>query len=191
MKRFLLAAACLGALAGASTAANPIVLMKTSMGDLKVELFQDKAPITAKNFLDYVDAKFYDGTIFHRVIGKPHSEKDFMIQGGGFEAGMVEKKTREPIKNEAGNGLSNERGTLAMARTNDPDSATAQFFVNVADNKFLDRRQGSAGYAVFAKVIDGMDVVDKIKMVEVGRKGPHGDVPVKDVVILSIRRVDK
>jgi cyclophilin family peptidyl-prolyl cis-trans isomerase len=191
MKRFLLAAACLGTLAGASTAANPIVLMKTSMGDVKIELFQDKAPITAKNFLDYVDAKHYDGTLFHRVIGKPHGERDFMIQGGGFEPGMVEKKTREPIKNEAGNGLSNERGTLAMARTSDPDSATAQFFINVGDNKFLDRRQGSAGYAVFGKVIDGMDVVDKIKMVEVGKKGPHGDVPLKDVVILSVRRVEK
>jgi cyclophilin family peptidyl-prolyl cis-trans isomerase len=133
-----------------------------------------------KNFLQYVDDKFYDGTVFHRVI------PDFMIQGGGFEAGMREKRTREPIVNEGGNGVSNTRGTLAMARTNVPDSATAQFFINVKDNLFLDRARAAdkVGYAVFGKVIDGMDVVDEIRRVETGQR----DVPTQDVVIRSIRR---
>src|SRR5438309_460216 len=121
--------------AGAVQAANPVVVLETSKGDIKVELFEDKAPVTVKNFLDYVDAKFYDGTIFHRVI------PTFMLQGGGFEPGMREKKTRPSIKNESDNGLSNDRGTLAMARTPDPQSATAQFFINVRDNKFLDKAQ--------------------------------------------------
>ena len=197
MKRFLLAAACLGTLAGASTAANPIVLMKTSMGDVKIELFQDKAPITAKNFLDYVDAKHYDGTLFHRVIGKPHGERDFMIQGGGFEPGLKEKKTGEAIKNEASPEVPNKRGTIAMARTPDPDSATAQFFINVADNDFLNRSADykdtkdpkKAGYAVFGKVVDkaSMDVVEKIKAVEVKDTDEHERVPTVDVVIKSIR----
>jgi cyclophilin family peptidyl-prolyl cis-trans isomerase len=166
---------------------NPVVVMDTSMGKIKIELFQDKAPMTVKNFLQYVDDKFYDGLVFHRVI------PTFMIQGGGFRPGMLEKATRGPIKNEAGNAVSNARGTIAMARTNQPDSATAQFFINVKDNTFLDRASSAdgVGYAVFGKVIEGMDAVDKIKQVETGQRGPHGDVPVKDIIILSVRRADK
>jgi cyclophilin family peptidyl-prolyl cis-trans isomerase len=161
---------------------NPVVIMDTSHGKIVIELFEDKAPVTVKNFLSYVDDKHYDGTIFHRVI------PTFMIQGGGMEPGLKEKRTKAPIANEAGNGVANERGTLAMARTNDPDSATAQFFINVKDNPFLNRSAQSAGYAVFGKVVDGMDVVDKIKQVDTGRQGMHDDVPVKDVVIRSVRR---
>ena len=168
-------------------AKNPVIVIETSMGTIKAELFEDKSPISAKNFLDYVKEKHYDGTIFHRVMGKEHSGNDFMIQGGGFEPGMKEKKTNSPIKNEAANGVSNTRGTLAMARTGVVDSATSQFFINVADNKFLDHvSQDNYGYAVFGKVIEGMDVVDKIKAVEVDNKGPHGNVPVEDVVIKSV-----
>ena len=165
---------------------NPVVLMKTSMGDIKIELNEKKAPITVKNFLEYVDAKFYDGVVFHRVI------PDFMIQGGGFTPGMKEKQTRAPIKNEAGNGLTNERGTLAMARTSVPDSASAQFFINLKTNAFLDRANAKdkVGYAVFGKVIAGMDVVDKIAQVETGNRGGHDDVPLKDVLIKSVRRVE-
>jgi cyclophilin family peptidyl-prolyl cis-trans isomerase len=173
----------------AQNAANPVVVIDTSKGQVKVELYPDKAPLTVKNFLDYVDAKHYDGTIFHRVIGKENSGKDFMIQGGGFDADMKEKPTKGGVKNEAGNGLSNARGTLAMARTPDPDSATAQFFVNVADNKFLDRGQADpSGYTVFGRVIEGMDVVDQIKAVKTGRKGRFDDVPLDTVTIKSIRR---
>ena len=166
---------------------NPVVVMDTSMGKIKIELFQDKAPVTVKNFLQYVEDKFYDGTVFHRVI------PDFMIQGGGLAPGLKEKPTRDPIKNESSNGLSNERGTLAMARTNNPHSATAQFFINVKDNTFLDRAKSrdGAGYAVFGKVIEGMDVVDKIRQVETGTRGGHESVPVQDVVIRSVRRADK
>jgi cyclophilin family peptidyl-prolyl cis-trans isomerase len=164
---------------------NPVVVIKTSMGDIVAELYQDKAPITVKNFLDYVDSKHYDGTIFHRVI------PDFMIQGGGFAPGMVKEKTTfPPIRNEASNGLLNLRGTLAMARTNDPDSATAQFFINVEDNKGLDRTKSKAGYAVFGKVIDGMDVVDRIRVVPTEKVDVHENVPVKDVMIISVRRVE-
>src|SRR5262245_23448640 len=161
--------------------------METSMGPIKIELFADKAPGTVKNFLDYVDAKFYDGTIFHRVIS------NFMIQGGGFEPGMTQKKTREPIKNESANGLSNVTGTLAMARTPDPNSATAQFFINVKDNKFLDKAeaQDGVGYCVFGKVIEGIEVVNKMKEVQTGTKAGHKDVPLQDVVIKSVRRADK
>ena len=162
-------------------AANPVVVMETSMGTVKIELLEDKAPVTVKNFLAYVQDKHYDGTVFHRVI------ETFMIQGGGFEPGMKQKKTKDPIKNEASNGVSNARGTLAMARTSDPDSATAQFFINVVDNKFLDKNDTSAGYAVFGKVVEGMDVVDKIKAVKTGTKAGHKDVPNEDVVIKSIR----
>ena len=169
------------------------VVMETSLGTITIELYPEKAPITVKNFLSYVDDKFYDGTIFHRVMGKENTgnKEDFMIQGGGFEPEFKQKKTKDPIKNEAGNGLSNKRGTVAMARTNDPDSATAQFFINVKDNDFLDKSARSAGYAVFGKVIEGQDVVDKIKDVETGSKGGFKDVPVQDVVIKSIRRADK
>jgi cyclophilin family peptidyl-prolyl cis-trans isomerase len=160
---------------------NPVVVMDTSHGKIVVELFADKAPITVKNFLGYVDEKHYDGTIFHRVIA------DFMIQGGGMEPGLKEKRTRAGIKNEA--GIANERGTLAMARTNDPDSATAQFFINVKDNPFLNRGDAKKpGYAVFGRVIDGLDVVDKIRRVETTSRGAHDDVPKEDVIIRSVRR---
>lgn len=188
MKRILLLILAAGVFgASPAQAANPVVIVDTSMGTIKIELFADKAPGSVKNFLGYVDEKFYDGTIFHRVI------PTFMIQGGGFLPGMKQKETKAPIKNESGNGLSNERGTVAMARTPDPDSATAQFYINVNNNKGLDKAnaQDGVGYCVFGKVIDGMDVVEKIKAVETARKGNHGDVPVKDVVIKSVRRADK
>ena len=181
MHRFL-PAALLAALLGATTMSaqdkekNPVVIMDTSHGKIAIELFADKAPITVKNFLQYTDDKHYDGTIFHRVMA------DFMIQGGGFEPGLKQKRTRAPIKNES--GISNERGTIAMARTKDPDSATAQFFINVKDNTRLDKLR----YAVFGKVIDGMDVVDKIRQVETADRGDHEAVPVQDVVIRSVRR---
>jgi peptidyl-prolyl cis-trans isomerase B (cyclophilin B) len=186
MRRFLLLAVAgvfVSAMSGQTAAAkNPIVVMKTSMGTIKIELDEDKAPGTVKNFLSYADDKFYDGTIFHRVIS------DFMIQGGGFQPGMKKKETKAPIKNEAPNGLSNVRGTIAMARLRDPDSATAQFYINVEDNsKKLDDQR----YCVFGKVIEGMDVVDKIKAVKTDRKGVYGDVPVKDVIIESVRRAEK
>jgi cyclophilin family peptidyl-prolyl cis-trans isomerase len=191
MKRIMLTTLFLGAfgLAGAwGTAQNKrvVVVIDTSMGKIKAELFADEAPITVKNFLQYADDKHYDGTIFHRVIS------DFMIQGGGMEPALKERKTRAPIKNEAGNNLSNKRGTLAMARTGDPDSATSQFFINVKDNDFLDRAKArdKVGYAVFGRVIEGMQVVDAIKNVETQTVGEHQKVPVKDVVIKSIRRVD-
>src|SRR5438093_2760892 len=160
--------------------------MDTSLGSLKIELFPDKAPHTVKNFLAYVDDKFFDGTIFHRVI------RDFMIQGGGFEPGMKQKRTRATIKNESTNGLSNVRGTLAMARTSDPDSATAQFFINVKDNDFLDRANSRdrVGYCVFGRVTAGLDVVDKIRAVATATRAGHQDVPAQDVVILSARRAD-
>ncbi len=164
---------------------NPLVIMETSMGPIKIELYSEKAPVTVKNFIDYVEAKHYDGVIFHRVI------PNFMIQGGGFEPGMKERKTKPPIVNEAKNGLENKRGTLAMARTPEPNSASSQFFINVADNALLDksRSRDGVGYCVFGKVIDGMDVVDKIKAVKTGRVGPHGDVPEEDVLIKSAKVV--
>jgi len=163
--------------------ANPKVDLVTNHGTIQVELFLDKAPLSTKNFLEYVNAKFYDGTIFHRVI------KTFMIQGGGFTEKLQKKKTRGSIKNEATNGLKNKRGTLAMARTGDPHSATAQFFINTVDNAFLDH-PGSRGwgYAVFGKVVKGMDVVDKIRAARTGPKGPFGkDCPQTAVVIKSAR----
>lgn len=166
-------------------AANPKVTIKTNKGDIEVELFQDKAPITVKNFLSYVDKGHYKKTIFHRVIN------NFMIQGGGMTADMNEKPTSAPIKNEAANGLKNEVGTLAMARTGIVDSATSQFFINVVDNPFLDHRDTSDagfGYAVFGKVTAGMPVVNTIKMVKTGNRGPHQDVPVDPVVILDITK---
>jgi cyclophilin family peptidyl-prolyl cis-trans isomerase len=164
---------------------NPVVKMDTSEGKIKIELFEDKAPITVKNFLKYVDDKHYDGTIFHRVIS------DFMIQGGGMEPGLKEKKTHAPIKNESSNGVANKRGTLAMARTGVPDSATSQFFINVKDNPFLDKANArdKVGYAVFGRVLEGLDVVDRIRRVETADRGGHESVPVKDVVIRSVRRV--
>lgn len=161
---------------------GPVVLMSTSMGDIKIELYDKEAPETVKNFLSYVNDKFYDGTIFHRVI------PGFMIQGGGFTATMEQKPTKPPIKNEAGNGLKNTTGTIAMARTSVPDSATSQFFINVKDNDFLnrDKAQDGVGYAVFGKVIEGMDVVRKIEQVPTGRRGMHADVPLEPVVIKSV-----
>ena len=192
-----LAAACLLTLgvtaAMAQNAANPVVVIDTNHGAVKVELYPDKAPLTVKNFLDYVDAKHYDGTIFHRVIGRENSrdKKDFMIQGGGFDAAMKEKTTKGGVKNEAGNGLSNTRGTIAMARTSDPDSATAQFYINVGDNTFLDRGQADdAGYTVFGRVVEGMDVVDRIKAVPTGVKNGMQNVPNEPVSIKSVRRTD-
>jgi cyclophilin family peptidyl-prolyl cis-trans isomerase len=192
-----LAAACLLTLgvtaAMAQNAANPVVVIDTNHGAVKVELYPDKAPLTVKNFLDYVDAKHYDGTIFHRVIGRENSrdKKDFMIQGGGFDANMKERATKGKVKNEAGNGLSNTRGTIAMARTSDPDSATAQFYINVGDNTFLDRGQADdAGYTVFGRVVEGMDVVDRIKAVPTGVKNGMQNVPNEPVSIKSVRRTD-
>jgi cyclophilin family peptidyl-prolyl cis-trans isomerase len=163
-------------------AANPVVVIETSYGTIKAELFEDKSPISVKNFLQYTDDKHYDGTIFHRVMD------GFMIQGGGFEPGMREKKTRDPIKNESANGVMNARGTLAMARLPGPDTATAQFFINLVDNRFLNPSGANAGYAVFGKVIEGMEVVDKIAKVRTGNKGGHEAVPVDDIVIKSVRR---
>ncbi len=160
-----------------------MVLLSTSVGDIKVELYEDKAPETVKNFLGYVSDKFYDGTIFHRVI------PDFMIQGGGFDKDMHQKPTKAPVKNEAGNGVKNDTGTIAMARTNVVDSATAQFFINVKDNASLNHRdetQAGFGYAVFGKVGDGMDVVHKIEHVATTTKGMNQNVPMEPVVIKSI-----
>lgn len=186
MKRSFLLALAAGMLGAAESVAqdkNPIVIMETSMGTIKIELDQAKAPVTTKNFIDYVEAKHYDGLVFHRVIPK------FMIQGGGFEPGMKERKTRAPIKNESSNGLANLRGTIAMARTSDPNSATAQFFINHKDNDFLDKAksQDGVGYCVFGKVIEGIDVVDKIAGVRTGTKAGHRDVPMEDVTIKSAR----
>jgi peptidyl-prolyl cis-trans isomerase A (cyclophilin A) len=159
-----------------------MIVISTSLGDITVELDTAKAPISVKNFLAYVDAGHYDGTIFHRVI------PDFMVQCGGFTPDMVQKKTNAPIKNEANNGLSNEPYTLAMARTSDVDSATSQFFINLADNVFLDHGKRDFGYAVFGKVVKGTEVVDKIGAVKTGRTGGHQDVPLTPVVINSIRQ---
>lgn len=170
-----------------SAKGNPMVLIKTGMGDIKVELNPEKAPITVKNFLEYVDAGFYNDTIFHRII------QTFMVQGGGFTEDMQQKPVRAPIKNEADNGLKNERGTIAMARTFVVDSATAQFFINVVDNAFLDHKDKTDqgfGYCVFAKITEGLDTVDKIKAVKTGRKGGHGDVPIDVVKMIEVKRID-
>ncbi|MDY6891360.1 MAG: peptidylprolyl isomerase [Pseudomonadota bacterium] len=160
-----------------------MIILHTNLGDITLELDHDKAPESAANFEQYVREGFYDGTLFHRVID------GFMIQGGGFEPGMIPKETREPIKNEADNGLSNQTGTIAMARTMDPHSASAQFFINVADNTFLDHTAKTTegwGYAVFGKVVEGMEVVKKIKAVSTTLRAGHQDVPVEDVVIESV-----
>jgi len=163
---------------------NPMVLVKTSMGSFKIELFPKEAPVTVANFLSYVDKKFYDGTTFHRVI------PGFVIQGGGFDKSMVQKQTQPPIKNEAKNGLKNLRGTLSMARTNDVNSATSQFFVNLKNNANLDHASDAQyGYAVFAKVVQGFDVVEKIAAVKRTNKGQYQDVPEKPVIIESITRI--
>ncbi|MDO4682682.1 MAG: peptidylprolyl isomerase [Lautropia sp.] len=163
---------------------QPQVLMKTSLGDLVIELYPEKAPKTVENFLKYVDDSFYANTIFHRVIG------NFMIQGGGFDPSMQQKKTRDPIPLESRNGLKNDVGYIAMARTMVPDSATAQFFINTVNNNSLNYPSPDGhGYAVFGKVIKGMDTVEKIAKVPTGRHGPHGDVPKEAVIIESVTRV--
>jgi peptidyl-prolyl cis-trans isomerase A (cyclophilin A) len=165
------------------TAANPQVTLTTSQGNITVELYPDKAPVTVKNFLDYVTAGFYDNTIFHRVI------PNFMVQCGGFASGMRQKSTKAPITNESANGLGNDRGTLAMARTNDPNSASSQFFINLVNNDFLNKAKArdGVGYCVFGKVVNGLDVVDKIAKVATGNRGSFENVPVTDVVLQSAR----
>lgn len=162
-------------------AANSIVEMKTSLGLIEIELFNDKAPITVENFNHYIKDGFYSNTIFHRVI------PGFMIQGGGMTSDLTEKQTRPSIRNESSNGLLNERGSLAMARTNEPNSASSQFFINLDDNQFLNRTDRNAGYAVFGKVIKGMDVVDKIAKVPTANKNFHQDVPVEPVEIIDVK----
>lgn len=171
----------------AESTENPVLLMKTSEGNIKIELFKKEAPISTENFLKYTKDGFYEGTIFHRVID------GFMIQCGGFNEKMEEKDTDRPIRNEAGNGLKNEKYTLAMARTSDPNSATSQFFINTVDNDFLNRAssQDGVGYAVFGKVIEGTEVVDKIGKMKTGRKSGMSDVPVQPIVIESVEVVEK
>ncbi|MDO4706581.1 MAG: peptidylprolyl isomerase [Comamonadaceae bacterium] len=176
-------ASAASASAAAKAAAQPRVKLSTSLGDIVVELAPQKAPKTVDNFLQYVQDKHYDGTVFHRVID------GFMIQGGGFTAEMVQKPTRAPVVLEADNGLKNLRGSIAMARTSVPNSATSQFFINVKDNAPLDARPGNPGYAVFGQVVEGMDVVDKIKAVATGNKGMHQNVPVEPVTILSAEKL--
>ncbi len=163
-------------------------VFETNYGSFTVELDFANAPISSKNFQNYADSGFYDGTIFHRVIN------DFMIQGGGFEPGLTQKSTEESIENEANNGLSNEIGTLAMARTADPHSASSQFFINVSDNFFLDHKDTSSqgwGYAVFGKVVEGMDTINKIKACKTGSQLGHQDVPEEDVLISSVKRIEE
>ncbi len=168
--------------AGSDSRSSNMVKFSTSLGDILIEMLPDEAPLSVDNFLEYVNSGFFDGTIFHRVI------PGFVIQGGGMEPGMQQKPTRDPIKNEADNGLRNLIATLSMARTNDPDSATSQFFINLKNNDFLDHRNKTPsgwGYAVFARVIEGMDVVEKIAAVRTATVGPHGDVPEEDVVLIK------
>jgi len=163
---------------------NPVVILSTSVGDIRIQLDAEKAPVTTGNFLEYVNDGYYDGLVFHRVI------PGFMIQGGGFDPQMQQKETRPPIKNEAANGLQNKTGSIAMARTNVVDSATAQFFINLKDNEFLNHRSPSPdgfGYAVFGQVTEGMEIVRFIEKVKTGNRGFHQDVPVEPVVINSVR----
>jgi cyclophilin family peptidyl-prolyl cis-trans isomerase len=162
-----------------------MIRFETTLGTFTVDLFDADAPITTQNFLEYVDSGHFNDTVFHRVI------PGFVIQGGGMTAEMRQKQTRDPIRNEAGNGVKNRRGTLSMARTNDPHSATSQFFINLVDNVSLDQGRGNAGYAVFGCVVDGLDVVDRIAQVRTGRRAGHDDVPVEPVVVKSVTRVDK
>ena len=183
MKKLFIATSLI--LASGSLFANTLVDMKTSMGTIEIELYDDQAPISAKNFENYVKSNFYSGTIFHRVI------PGFMIQGGGMDVNMIEKTTKAPIVNEASNGLKNNRGTLAMARTSDPNSATSQFFINVADNNFLNRSAMDAGYAVFGKVTKGMDIVDKIVKVPTVNYGMHQNVPKQPIKIISVQIKNK
>jgi peptidyl-prolyl cis-trans isomerase A (cyclophilin A) len=160
-----------------------MIRFETTLGDFTVEFYEKEAPLSVANFLRYVDDGFFDSTIFHRIV------PGFVIQGGGFTEDMTQKKTHPPVKNEADNGLKNARGSLSMARTNDINSATSQFFVNLKDNDFLDHSRGNFGYAVFARVTKGMDVVDKIAAVETGRKRGFDDVPVEPVIMKSVRRI--
>lgn len=166
---------------GCTKKESRMVKLQTTMGDIILELNKDNAPVTTENFITYVQENFYDGTIFHRVI------PNFMIQCGGFTPDMAEKKTNPPITNEASNGLKNDRGTIAMARTPDPHSATSQFFINLVDNDGLNYSTQNPGYAVFGKVIEGMDVVDKIAKVKTTKKDPHENVPVEPVIIESAK----
>ena len=161
-----------------------MVVFETSLGEFKLEFFPEDAPITVENFLGYVDEGFFDGTVFHRVI------PEFMVQAGGFDEEMHQKSTGDQIKNEADNGLKNERGSLSMARTAEVDSATSQFFINLKDNDFLDHGSRDFGYAVFARVAEGMDVVDEIAKVPTGSQGGHQDVPIEPVLVKSARRVE-
>jgi cyclophilin family peptidyl-prolyl cis-trans isomerase len=160
-----------------------MIRFETTLGDFTIEFFDKEAPQSVANFMRYIDDGFFDATIFHRIV------PGFVIQGGGFTEDMAQKRTHPPVKNEADNGLKNERGTLSMARTNDINSATSQFFVNLKDNGFLDHKRGNFGYAVFARVTQGMDVVDKIAAVETGRRRGFDDVPVEAVIMKSVRRV--
>jgi len=161
-----------------------MIRFETTLGSFTIEFFEKEAPISVANFLAYIDEGFFDGTIFHRIV------PGFVIQGGGFTEDLSQKRTKPAIKNEADNGLKNERGTLSMARTNDINSATSQFFVNLKDNDFLDHKRGNFGYAVFARVTEGLDVIDKIAVVETGRKRGMDDVPLEPVIMTSVRRVD-
>jgi peptidyl-prolyl cis-trans isomerase A (cyclophilin A) len=162
-----------------------MIRFETSLGDFTIEFFEKEAPLSVANFKSYIDEGYFDGTIFHRIV------PGFVIQGGGFTEDMAQKKTKAPVKNEADNGLKNKRGTLSMARTNDINSATSQFFVNLKDNDFLDHSRGNFGYAVFAKVTEGMDVIDKIAAVATGRKKGFDDVPVEAVTMTSVRPLEK
>ncbi len=173
--------------AGADSRSDNMVKFTTSLGEITIELYPDEAPISVQNFLDYVESGFFDGTIFHRVI------PDFVVQGGGMLPGMQQKQTRDPIKNEADNGLKNLAGTLSMARTNAPDSATSQFFINLKNNEFLDHRNKTPsgwGYAVFGKVTEGMDIVDKMAAVKTTSFGPYGDVPAEDIVLIKAEVIE-
>ena len=184
LKKLLLTGCMLLMTSHLFAADNPHVVLDTSFGEIEFELQADKAPITVANFLDYVDTERYDGTVFHRVI------TDFMVQGGGFDKNMQQKPTNKPIENEAGNGLKNNRGTVAMARTQAPHSATMQFFINHADNSFLNQNSRDFGYAVFAKVVKGMDVVDQIAQVRTANKGGHQNVPTDPILINSVKRTE-
>jgi cyclophilin family peptidyl-prolyl cis-trans isomerase len=161
-----------------------MVRFETSLGAFTIDLFEKDAPVTVRNFLEYVDAGHFDGTVFHRVI------PGFVVQGGGMTEDMQQKPTKAPIKNEADNGIKNRRGTLSMARTNDPHSATSQFFINLVDNAFLDPGRGGAGYAVFGCVTEGMSVVDEMAKTKTGRRGMHDDVPVEPIKVTSAKRVE-
>jgi peptidyl-prolyl cis-trans isomerase A (cyclophilin A) len=162
-----------------------MIRFETTLGNFTIEFFEKEAPVTVANFLKYIGDGFFDGTIFHRVV------PGFVIQGGGFTEDMSQKKTLAPVKNEADNGLKNKRGSLSMARTSDVNSATSQFFVNLKDNDFLDHQRGNFGYAVFARVTEGMDVIDKIAAVKTGKRRGFDDVPLAAVVMTSVRKVDK